>query len=155
MALGFVLSGKVSVHDELRLLPLPKETRAEVKGIQINDEDFESAGRGVRVGLALRGIDAKDMQKSVWLDDGSFPVSDRLNFMFKMSPFYKQPLAGRDLHLQLAGEMVTATFSPGASDGELVAGLPFEVPTWPGMRLAVTDLNGKNLRVAGGGICNT
>jgi selenocysteine-specific translation elongation factor len=154
VALGFVLSGTVSVHDELRLLPLPKETVAEVKGIQINDEDYDTAGRGMRVGLALRGVDARDMQKSAWLDDGSFPLSDSLSFRFRASPYYRQPVVGRELHLQLAGEMVTAFISQGAGDGELAAALPFQVPTWRGMRLTLTDLNGKNLRVAGGGICN-
>ena len=32
------------------------------------------------------------------------------------------------------------------------ATLPGPVPVWDGMRLVVVDLNGKNLRVAGGGV---
>ena len=153
VALGFVLSGEVSVHDSLRPTPLPKGKTAEVKGIQINDVDYESAGRGIRVGLALRGIDARDMQRTHWLDDGSFSLHDRLSLLVEPSPFYKQVLFDRDLHLQLSGEMLPASLSREGADGELTAALPFAVPAWEGMRVAVVDLNGKILRIAGGGTC--
>jgi hypothetical protein len=36
--------------------------------------------------------------------------------------------------------------------GVYYAKVPAPVPVWDGMRLAVIDLNGKNLRVAGGGL---
>ena len=152
VALGFVLAGSVSVHDELRPLPGGKEAVVEVKGIQISDEDFESAGRGIRVGLALRGIDASELEGRAWLDDGSYPTSDRLEFEFKASPFYRQGVAGRNLHLQLPGQLVPAYVEP-ARGGGLVATLPSGVPVWRGMKVGVIDLNGRALRVSGGGAC--
>lgn len=149
VALGFVLSGSVKVHDQLRPIPGAEGTRADVKGIQVNDVDFESAGRGIRVGLSLRGVEPEDLEKSHWLDDGSFAVTDTLGLEFERALFYQQGVAGRDLHLQLPGETVPATFS--AAGGKKVsAKLPWQVPDWPGMRAAVIDLNGGNLRVAGG-----
>ncbi len=153
VALGFVLSGKVSVHDKLRPLPLPKDKSAEVRGIQINDEDFESSGRGIRVGISLRGVDARDLERCSWLADDSFELRDRLTLEFERSPFYRQQVEGREMHLQLPGELVTASFSEGEAPGQLTAALPLAVPVWPGMRATVVDLNGKGLRVAGGGVC--
>lgn len=150
VVLGFVLSGKVTVHDKLRAVPSSPEKTVEVKGIQVNDEDQESAGRGMRVGLSLKGVDAKELDKTSWLDDGSFKLSDRLNFAFSPSAYYKQDVAGRDLHLQLPGEMVLASITK--EGGVYYAKVPAPVPVWDGMRLAVIDLNGKNLRVAGGGL---
>lgn len=152
VALGFILSGSVSVHDQLRPIPGPSGLRIDVKGIQVNDEDFDSAGRGIRVGLSLRGVEARDLEKCHWLDDGSFTLADRLSLQFTRSQYYRQPLGGRDLHLQLPGEMVTAKLADGA-DGALNVALPFEVPAWEGMRTSVIDLNGKPLRIAGGGTC--
>lgn len=150
VVLGFVLSGKVSVHDKLRAIPSSPERTVEVKGIQVSDEDQESAGRGMRVGLSLKGVDAKDLDKTSWLDDGLFALTERLAFAFARSPYYKQDIDGRDLHLQLPGEMVLASIT---KEGEnYSAKLPDSVPVWEGMRLAVIDLNGKNLRVAGGGL---
>jgi selenocysteine-specific translation elongation factor len=150
VVLGFVLSGKVSVHDKLRAVPSSPEKTVEVKGIQINDEDHESAGRGVRVGLSLKGVDAKELDKASWLDDGSFTLTDKVNFDFRQSAYYKQTVDGKNLHLQLPGELVMAKIAaiPGAG---FTASLPNPVPVWAGMRVAVIDLNGKALRVAGGG----
>jgi selenocysteine-specific translation elongation factor len=147
VALGFILSGHVAIHDKLRPIPGPVEVRADVKGIQINDEDFDSAGRGIRVGLSLRGVEAEQLQKSHWLDDGSFKVADNVDLNFERVPFYKHEIAPRDLHLQVLGETVPASFS--GTGGSLKAVLPWQVPVWDGMRTAVLDLNGKGLRVAG------
>jgi selenocysteine-specific translation elongation factor len=152
VVLGFVLSGRVSIHDKLRLIPLPTGRTAEVKGIQINDEDHESAGRGIRVGLSLKGVEAKDLEKTSWLDDGSFELRDKFSFEFSQTPFYKQSIAGRELHLQLPGQTVVSKILEGSSKCVFAASLATRSPTWEGMKLCVLDLNAKNLRVAGGGI---
>ena len=149
VALGFVLSGKVSIHDQLRPIPGAADLRADVKGIQVNDVDFESTGRGIRVGLSLRGVDPKDLQKSHWLDNGTLQLSSSPSFELVRSPYYKQGVMSRDLHIQLPGEIVPArlTDSGGAS---VTAQLQWEVPVWEGMRGALVDLNGGTLRIAGG-----
>lgn len=148
VALGFVLSGTVSVHDQLRPVPGPEGVRADVKGIQVNDVDMGSAGRGIRVGLSLRGVEPKDLERSHWLDDGSFKTADAIEVEFEKSPFYRQEIGGRQLHLQLAGETVPASFAEGT--GTVGARLPWMVPVWEGMKGGVIDLNGGPLRVAGG-----
>ncbi|MDA4123830.1 MAG: hypothetical protein OK438_00060 [Thaumarchaeota archaeon] len=149
VALGFVLCGSVSIHDQLRPIPGPEELRLDVRGIQINDQDFDSAGRGIRVGLSLRGAEAKDLDRSHWLDDGSFGLADTMNLDFLKSPFYRLGVEDRDMHLQLPGELVTAGLRS-AAGGLLQAKLPIQVPVWEGMRATVLDLNGKGLRIAGG-----
>jgi selenocysteine-specific translation elongation factor len=149
VALGFVLSGSVSIHDQLRPIPGPTDLRADVKGIQVSDVDFESAGRGIRVGLSLRGVEPRDLERSHWLDDGSFRTSDSLSLGVSRSPFYRQEISSRDLHLQLPGELVPARVSEGEAPA-VVAKLPWQVPVWEGMRTAVLDLNGGSLRVAAG-----
>ncbi|MDG6940329.1 MAG: hypothetical protein JRN39_08010 [Nitrososphaerota archaeon] len=151
VALGFVLSGRVSVHDDLRTIPHPAGKTVEVRGIQINDEDVESAGRGCRVGLSLRGADAAELGRTAWLDDGSCRLGDSLAFQFEPCPYYRQGIDGRDLHLQVPGETVTSKVS--SAGRGFLARLPHPVPVWQGMRVAVLDLNGKSLRVAGGGLC--
>jgi selenocysteine-specific translation elongation factor len=149
VALGFVLSGKVSIHDQLRPIPGPADLRADVKGIQVNDADFESTGRGIRVGLSLRGVDPKDLEKSHWLDDGTLQLSNSPSFELAKSPYYKQEIPSRDLHLQLPGEIVPARLVE-SGKASVIARLPWQVPIWEGMRAAVVDLNGGNLRIAGG-----
>jgi selenocysteine-specific translation elongation factor len=149
VALGFVLSGSVSIHDQLRPIPGPDGMRADVRGIQVNDVDFESAGRGIRVGLSLRGVEPKDLERSHWLDDGSFALSEAPSFEVAKSPFYKLEIASRDMHLQLPGELVPARVS-GTTSPRAMMQLPWQVPVWEGMKAAVMDLNGGTLRVACG-----
>lgn len=153
VALGFVLSGKVSVHDELRPIPGKEGLRADVKSIQINDEDYDSAGTGIRVGLSLKGVEPADLDKAHWLDDGSFRTSDTLSLAFARSPFYKPPVVDREMHIQLPGEMLAATIRQGESPSTLSAKLQSDAPCWEGMRACLIDLNAKNLRVAGGCTC--
>jgi selenocysteine-specific translation elongation factor len=152
VVLGFVLGGAVSLHDELRLIPGDGK-RAEVRGIQVSDVDQESVGRGLRVGLSLKGVELKDLDKVSWMDDGSFRVSTEISIDYRQSRFYKQPVDGRDLHLQLPGELLTCKVRA-LGDGSLTATLPSGAPAWQGMRVGVVDLNGKGLRVAGGGTCD-
>ncbi len=153
VVLGFILSGKVSVHDKLRLIPTEPAKQAEVKGIQLNDEDQETAGRGVRVGLSLKGVELKDFEKVSWLDDSSFELTDKIVFRYEPCKFYKQTITDRDLHVQLPGELSLArVIKLGNSSDRLQAKTVSKVPVWQGMRLVVVDLNGKPLRIAGGGI---
>ncbi|HME18352.1 MAG TPA: hypothetical protein VKF15_01295, partial [Nitrososphaerales archaeon] len=69
---------------------------------------------------------------------------------FTKSPFYKQELDGRDLHMQVAGGTLTAKVRQDSGD-HLTVALGAAVPAWEGMRGALLDLNAKPLRVAGGG----
>ncbi|MGI0080712.1 MAG: hypothetical protein ACRECH_13960, partial [Nitrososphaerales archaeon] len=151
VVLGFIISGTVSIHDKLRPIPGAQGKFAEVKGIQISDADYESAGRGVRVGLSLKNVELKDLAKTSWLDDGSFAITSKVPFEYRQSPYYKQSVVDRDLHLQCPGELLVAKISQDSQGKNLVAALASEVPIWPGMRVTLIDLNGKPLRVAGGG----
>lgn len=151
VALGFVLSGKVSVHDKLRMIPGDTQKLAEVKGIQISDEDYDSTDRGIRVGLSLKGIELKDMDKVSWMDDGSFKLASSFEFEFMPSAYYKQPSIDRELHMEVVGELLTTRLKQGASSNRLTAKLTNSVPCWDGMRVSVIDLNSKTLRVVGGG----
>lgn len=151
VALGFVLSGTVKVHDSLRAIPGTDGKTAEVKGVQVNDVDFDSAGRGVRVGLSLRGVEPRDLEKARWLDDGTFAVSSTLTLAVSKSPFYRADIASRDLHMQLPGEMVPSKVT--AAGETYSASLQYAAPIWDGMRVCLVDLNGKGLRVAAGGTC--
>jgi selenocysteine-specific translation elongation factor len=151
VVLGFVLNGKVSVHDRLRLLPSEGNRLAEVKGIQISDEDYDATERGIRVGLSLKGVELKDLSKISWMDDGSFKLSSTLELSFRQSPYYKPPTVDRDLHLEANGELLVARIAQGETPDSRFVKLQDAIPYWEGMNVCVIDLNSKTLRVTGGG----
>ena len=59
--LGFVTKGKLSRHQDL--IVSYSESKVQVRSIQMNDIDFEEAGSGSRVGIALKGGDTDDMER--------------------------------------------------------------------------------------------
>ena len=67
VVLGYVVRGTIHKHDNLRLLPGQKS--ALVRSIQKHDDDFDAAGVGDRVGLALKGIDAEEMDRGFVLSN--------------------------------------------------------------------------------------
>jgi selenocysteine-specific translation elongation factor len=152
VVLGFVLSGNISVHDKLRLLPSEAGKLAEVKGIQVSDEDQQTVGRGIRVGLSLKGVELKDLSKVSWMDDGSLKTSSNLEFTFKPSAYYKQSTVDRDLHVEVNGEVLVTAIAKGSSPDKRIAKLAAQIPVWAGIPVSVLDLNSKPLRVVGGGI---
>jgi selenocysteine-specific translation elongation factor len=153
VVLGFLLSGNISVHDKLRLIPSDTEKFAEVKGIQISDEDYESTGRGIRVGLSLKGVELKDLSKVSWMDDGKLQVKSEVEFTFRQSPYYKQSTVDRDLHVEANGELLVTRISSGPSSDRRTAKLTSTIPVYEEMPISVLDLNAKPLRVCGGGTC--
>lgn len=68
VALGFVLGGKIEKHQKLICSYLDKE--AQVRSIQVQDQDQESVESGTRVGLALKNVDADDLERGMFLTEG-------------------------------------------------------------------------------------
>ena len=108
VAIGYVQSGKVNVHDEVLLLPANGTGNA--KSLQVMDDDVDVASAGDRVGLALRNA------KEEHLTGGTIivhpPVEDkranisvplaveqhqRSTVQLTTSPFQKRVLAKGDV----------------------------------------------------------
>src|SRR5208282_1134498 len=61
VVLGCVTHGVIRKHDSLKVLPTAKT--AQVRSIQKHEDDAESAVSGDRVGLALKGVEADDLDR--------------------------------------------------------------------------------------------
>jgi len=65
VALGFVRRGTLRLHDELRLAPLDETVL--IRSIQRFDEDVAEAPPGSRVGVALKGVEANEIERGFML----------------------------------------------------------------------------------------
>ncbi len=61
VALGLVRQGTLHAHDRLRLWPTPKTV--EIRSLQVHDIDRKEVGPGERVGVALRGVEADELER--------------------------------------------------------------------------------------------
>jgi selenocysteine-specific translation elongation factor len=59
--LGYVKQGTINMREKIMVFPLKQET--EVRSIQTNDIDVKSAPTGSRVGIALKNVQSKDLDR--------------------------------------------------------------------------------------------
>ncbi len=91
VALGFVKKGTIKRHEEVVILPSKK--RSEIRSIQVQDVDQESAGNGTRVGVALKNVNPDDVPKgSIIAIPDSLQVSETIRLKVRKNPVIKESL---------------------------------------------------------------
>jgi len=94
--LGYVKQGTVNVHDKLTVYPLKQE--AEVRSIQTNDIDVKAAPTGSRVGIALKGVQSKDLDRGFVLATAE-SVGDQFALRATTARFKGELRAGDKVHV--------------------------------------------------------
>jgi selenocysteine-specific translation elongation factor len=154
VALGFVASGQIRVHDELKSLPSQKA--AQLRSIQKHDDDFDTATEGERVGLALKGIEVEDLERgTVLADNAPLKVADSWDAEAQLAKYWTMPLKeGMVVHLGHWMQFVSARIASVADSGDpkrpklaIRSEKPLVYPS--GDRAVLTYLEGGKLRVAG------
>ena len=108
VAIGYVQSGVVNVHDEVTMLP--HGGTGSVKSLQVIDDDVNRAGAGDRVGIALRNAKEESLSGTCLIvhpeiDDKKTNTFRPLalenhsvsSMKLKVSPFQKKQLAVSDV----------------------------------------------------------
>ncbi|GBF35894.1 selenocysteine-specific elongation factor [Methanofervidicoccus abyssi] len=110
---GTVLRGKVKVGDELKILPL--NSTVKVKSIQKCKENVDEAYSGDRIGMAVQGVDSKELFRGCVLTslDTKLKVVDSIVARIKISPLFKYPLKPRmRIHLNIGMLVIPARMIP-------------------------------------------
>ena len=85
--LGLVKTGIIHKHDKMILLPIDKEVT--IRSIQMQDKDFDKAIAGCRVGLAIKGATAEEMNRgSVFTKENGAMIGTKFTLDFTKNPFY-------------------------------------------------------------------
>ena len=145
--LGFMKKGIVRKYDELTLLPANK--RVMVRSIQMQDEDFDEAEAGSRVGLAVKGATVEEMKRgSVLCASDSAKTSTRVELSFKKSPFYSDDVREGAFHATVGMQTVPITITE-KSETSLV--IETEKPMVYASEdiFLLLDLNAKKMRIMG------
>jgi selenocysteine-specific translation elongation factor len=158
VVLGFVKQGTPRRHDTYRVYPTKKT--AQVRSIQVHDEDVEQAAPGDHVGLALKGVANEDLDRGfVLAPEGTLEAKaekDTVRLRVQCSRYFKQGVTGDAvLHLSLGWQFVPLRVKygqvvPGASgsvDAVLQGGLAHE----KGQRGVLFHLDGTQ-RVVGSAV---
>jgi selenocysteine-specific translation elongation factor len=93
VVLGVVASGEIRTHNTLQVLPLARQ--AQVRSIQKLDDDAEVAFAGDRVGIALKGIEAEELDRGyVLTNDPGIRTTDLVSGHLELVKYWKLPLKG-------------------------------------------------------------
>lgn len=102
VALGVVLGGKVEKHQKLNCSYIDKE--AMIKSIQVQDQDQDSVESGTRVGLSLKNVDAEELERGMFMTEGSFEYLNEFEAKIEMHPAVKAP-GDTDFEIFVADQM--------------------------------------------------
>lgn len=150
VVLGLVKTGTVRRHDKLVAMPAGKEVA--VRSIQMQDRDFEEAGAGSRVGLAVKGATVEEMKRGTLLcSPGRVRTARKITLKFRASRFYQEGLREGTFHLTVGMQTVPVKITK--IDKENV-GLESEkdIVFMTGDTFLLTDMNAKKLHVMGSGM---
>ncbi len=152
VALANIKSGTIKKHDQLRVLPGDKV--AEVRSIQKHDEDFESSEAGDHVGVALKGVEAGDLDRGTVLTGADLKLTSTVTAKAEMIPYFQAQLhEGSTLHLghwlQLSLARVTKLVDVGDKKPEMSITLERPLVHPAGARAVLVYIDGGRLRVAG------
>jgi len=141
VALGVVRRGTLRAHEKLRLWPTPK--LVEVRSIQVHDIDRKDAGCGERVGVALRGVEADELERGqVLAPEGALREGTRLEGgpLARCRYYRGDAGVGARVHLGIGLQAVPGTLEE-VGAGRVVATTDRPVVHAPGTPVIVMDLS--------------
>lgn len=150
--LGEVVSGFIRKHDILTLLPEKKNIQ--LRSIQKHDDEAEWATEGERVGLALKNIDAEQLDRGdVLTTDDDVKSSSEISGIVELVPYWKSPLPeGMVVHVGHWMQFITGkiTSSGGNPEKPIVSiDLEKEIVYIKGGKVVLHYLDGGKLRIIG------
>jgi selenocysteine-specific translation elongation factor len=152
--LGVVSSGVVEKHASLKVLPGLKV--AQVRSIQKHDDEFDIAGEGDRVGLALKNVEVEDVDRgAVLTNDPSIKTSVKLEVQASLVKYWQTPIKqSMVMHLGHWTQFITAKVDAIAENADpkkpkLTLTLEKPLVFRQNDKATLMYLDGAKLRVAG------
>lgn len=153
--LGSVAAGIVRRHDTLTVFPNEKKGVV-VRSIQKHDDDFEVAGPGDRVGLALKNVEADELDRGDVLSAGNaLKTSDTITAELRPTRFWQVPIK-EDMVVHIghwmqfvSGRIVSVSDDGDHSNPTLTVCLDSPLVYLPGDRAVLHHLDAGKLRVVG------
>ena len=135
---------------------LPGGKTAQVRSIQKHDDEFDVAGEGDRVGLALKNVEVEDLDRgAVLTNDPSIKTASKLETHASLVKYWQTPIKqGMVMHIGHWTQFITAKVDAVADTGDrkkpaLTLTLDKPLVYRPNDKAVLMYLEGAKLRVAG------
>lgn len=155
VVLGSVAHGTIKKHDTLKVLPTQKT--AQVRSIQKHDDDADTAVSGDRLGLALKNIEAEELDRGyVLTNDPSIKAASTISGKAQLVKYWAAPLKeGMVLYVGHWMQFLPSRLEKVSVDGgdwrmpTLTLTMEKELVYPPGAKVVLNYLEGGKLRVVG------
>ncbi len=154
VVLGIVVKGVVAKHSTLNVLPGSKT--AQIRSIQKHDDEFDVAGEGDRVGLALKNVAVEDLDRGTILtNDSSIKTATKLEAQAMLVKYWQTPIkVGMVMHVGHWTQFITAKVEAVTDQGDpkkptLTLTLDKPLAYRPGDKAVLMYLDNAKLRVSG------
>ena len=99
VVLGVIKQGTVKVYDQLKIMPIAKDIL--IKSIQMHDDPVLESKSPARVGLAIKGIDANNINRGdiICPPNTMEASSEKVYVKFKKSAFFKGDISENQTYL--------------------------------------------------------
>jgi selenocysteine-specific translation elongation factor len=135
---------------------LPGGKSAQVRSIQKHDDEFDVAGEGDRVGLALKNVEVEDLDRgAVLTNDPSIKTTSELETHASLVKYWQTPIKqGMVMHIGHWTQFITAKVEAVSDTGDpkkptLTLSLDKLLVYRPNDKAVLMYLEGTKLRVAG------
>lgn len=122
--LGCILQGTVSVRGKLTIFPLMQE--AEIRSIQMQDNEVKQSKAGDRVGLALKGVQSKDLDRG-YLISQSETVADTLKLKCRTARIKGEFNVNDEVHLYVGLQSTPALITGISGAGSTASNADYDV----------------------------
>jgi selenocysteine-specific translation elongation factor len=154
VVLGCVAQGVIKKHDTVKVLPTEKT--AQIRSIQKHDDDAEYAETGDRVGLALKNLDADELDRGyVLTNDPAIKFSTIISGKAELVKYWPSPLkegmviyAGHWMQF-MPTRLEKVSFGSDWRIPEITLSMEKALIYPPGARIVLHYLEGGKLRVVG------
>ena len=154
VALGIVANGIIKKHETVKVFPSTNTTQ--IRSIQKHDDEYHMAQKGDRVGLALKNIEIKNLDRgTVLTNDQTIKLSNSLKTQAEIIKYWQTPLKTEMiLHVGHWMQFLPARIENITDDDNwrnpfLNLKLEKELIYHSGDRAVITRLEGGKLRVVG------
>ena len=155
VVLGSVKQGEIKTYDELTLNPANKPVL--IKSIQMHDDPVNTSKRPSRVGLAIKGVSAKDISRGDIITSPGLAkiANNEFQIKFIKNQFFKEEISETQNYMVCVGLQIrTVKLKQNDGGGDSNLNVQFEKPIAyvKGEKCVLFRPDSKGMRIMGYGI---
>lgn len=151
VVLGSVKLGEIKTYDELEINPLNKPVV--IKSIQMHDDPVSHSKKLARVGLAIKGVSAKDVSRGDIITSPGLSkiVNDGFQIKFNKNPFFKEDIIETQNYMISVGLQIRTVKIRKIGDSEIAITLEKPIAYVKNNLCIVFSPDSKSMRIMGYG----